>query len=90
MSQKMVLFPTFLPEWETALNQLLTFPAGTHDDFVDALAKIGQGLNIMTPAERDAPPPKDKLPYLWEPTYRGLKDSHNRMAFAKQLSKLDK
>ena len=52
MGAKMVLFPKFHPRWEEILNELLTFPAGLHDDFVDALAKLGQGLDKMTPASK--------------------------------------
>ncbi len=54
MAAKMVMFPKFLPNWEQAEHQLLTFPAGTNDDFVDALAKLGQGLAKMVPASAPA------------------------------------
>ena len=50
MGAKMVMFPSFLPEWGDALHEILTFPGGTHDDFVDTLAKFGQGLNLMNSA----------------------------------------
>lgn len=50
MQAKMVRFPEFAPDWEQAYHELLTFPGGLHDDFVDALAKLGQGLAKMTPA----------------------------------------
>ena len=39
-----VHFPRFVPWWEDARNQLLKFPYGAHDDFVDWLAHIGLGL----------------------------------------------
>ena len=48
---RMVMFPGFVPDWERALHEMLTFPAGTYDDFVDALSKLGQGLAKMNPAE---------------------------------------
>lgn len=44
MSHKRVHFPVFAPWWPDARNQLLKFPFGTNDDFVDWLAHIGQGL----------------------------------------------
>jgi hypothetical protein len=52
MAAKMVMFPTFLPGWERALHEILTFPNGLHDDFVDALSKLGQGIAKMNPARR--------------------------------------
>lgn len=39
-----VWFPEFAPWWPKARDQILKFPYGTHDDFVDALAYIGLGL----------------------------------------------
>lgn len=44
MSLKKVRFPRFAPWWSDARNQLLQFDSGAHDDFVDWLAHIGQGL----------------------------------------------
>ncbi|CDZ55094.1 phage terminase large subunit [Neorhizobium galegae] len=39
-----VFFPKDAVWTEKAINQMLGFPNGTHDDFVDALAYIGLGL----------------------------------------------
>jgi predicted phage terminase large subunit-like protein len=39
-----VYFPRNAPWVEKAINELMAFPNGTHDDFVDALAYIGLGL----------------------------------------------
>lgn len=58
MAAKTVLFPSYVPNWEAVLHQLLTFPNGTHDDFVDALAKLGMGLDKMIPATKTQPPPQ--------------------------------
>ena len=44
MAMRKVHFPRFVPWWEDARNQLLKFPYGAHDDFVDWLAHIGLGL----------------------------------------------
>ena len=44
MSMGKVHFPAFAPWLETAKQELLKFPSGRHDDFVDALAWIGLGL----------------------------------------------
>ena len=45
MKQRKVHFPSFASWWPEALHELLMFPNGTHDDFVAALAKFGQGLD---------------------------------------------
>jgi len=44
MSMRKVHFPAFAPWWPDAKNQLLKFPYGANDDFVDFLAHIGLGL----------------------------------------------
>ena len=44
MSMQKVFFPSFAPWFQDAKNQLLRFPAGANDDFVDWLAWIGLGL----------------------------------------------
>lgn len=49
-----VRFPRFAPWWPNAEQELLKFPAGRHDDFVDALAWIGIGLNLQTNAPAPA------------------------------------
>lgn len=49
-----VRFPKFAPWWPNAEQELLKFPAGRHDDFVDALAWIGIGLNLQTNAPAPA------------------------------------
>jgi predicted phage terminase large subunit-like protein len=48
---------TWYPEFR---SELLTFPAGKHDDQVDALGLIGQVLNRMT-AGKPIPPDAEKL-----------------------------
>jgi predicted phage terminase large subunit-like protein len=47
MSMGKVRFPRFAPWWEDAKRQLLKFPSVKNDDFVDALAWMGQGLSTM-------------------------------------------
>lgn len=57
----MVHFPKDALWTERAINELLAFPNGTHDDFVDALALIGFGLQYQyapkgkPKAKQDAP-----------------------------------
>lgn len=45
-----VYFPAKATWWPDARDQLLKFPYGAHDDFVDALAYIGLGMSAQTPA----------------------------------------
>lgn len=44
MAMGKVYFPSFAHWWPEAKDQILKFPNGAHDDFVDALAYIGLGL----------------------------------------------
>lgn len=44
MSMKMVHFPRWCHWWQAAKQEMLRFPNGTHDDFVDALSWLGIGL----------------------------------------------
>lgn len=61
MSQKMVMFPD-IPEMSQAEHEMLTFPGGTHDDFVDALAEIGRGLDkIIPPSTQNSNTGPDKF-----------------------------
>lgn len=53
MSMKKVYFPRFAPWWVDAKNQLLKFPYGANDDFVDFLAHIGLGLTKELAASPD-------------------------------------
>jgi predicted phage terminase large subunit-like protein len=41
--------------------ELLSFPAGAHDDQVDALGLVGQLLDIMVTGDKPAPPPPKKI-----------------------------
>jgi predicted phage terminase large subunit-like protein len=42
-----VRFPKFAPWWEQAEHEMLTFPGGKNDDFVDALALLGSHVHHM-------------------------------------------
>lgn len=55
-----VLFPIGTWWTERAVNELMAFPNGTHDDFVDALAYIGLGLPRQVKAS--APPKTSEVP----------------------------
>lgn len=47
MSMQMVRFPKFAGWFEKAKLELLKFPRGTHDDFVDALGLVGRSLHFL-------------------------------------------
>jgi hypothetical protein len=55
-----VYFPKDKLWTEKAIDQLLQFPNGTHDDFVDALSYIGLGLRSQF--KPSAPKTDDKEP----------------------------
>lgn len=58
MAMGRVYFPKGKPWVEKAINQLLAFPNGLHDDFVDAFAWIGLGLQSQVPVSRETKPDK--------------------------------
>lgn len=55
MAMRKVFFPRFAPWWVDARNQLLKFPYGANDDFVDWLAHIGLGLTKELSASSTKP-----------------------------------
>jgi phage terminase large subunit-like protein len=62
MSMLQVRFPKFASWWPEAEHELLHFPSGKTDDFVDFLAHIGMGLGKITSASRvKAKPEKETL-----------------------------
>lgn len=50
MSMGMVRFPTFAPWWGDAMDELLKFDRGRHDDFVDTLAHVGREIGRLVGA----------------------------------------
>ena len=52
VSMGKVFFPKYAPWTEKAVSEMMAFPNGTHDDFVDALAYIGMGLGSLFGAGR--------------------------------------
>lgn len=61
MAMGYVKIPRGAPWAERAVNEMLAFPNGLHDDFVDALAYIGLGLAGQVPVGKtntDKKPPK--------------------------------
>lgn len=71
MSAKTVMFPEYAPGFGDLLGQLMSFPNGTHDDAVDALANLGRGLDQMVRASKKVPftmpdaIPQERLTCRW-------------------------
>lgn len=58
MAMGKVKFPKFAGWWQDAKAELMKFPQGRHDDFVDWLAHIGMGLATQVGAQPELPKPK--------------------------------
>ena len=74
MSMLKVRFPKFASWWPEAEHELLHFPGGKTDDFVDFLSHIGLGLSrfIRVPAPKAATPETLDAPF--KPTLKWLKE----------------
>jgi hypothetical protein len=59
--------PTSAPWYTEFKSELLSFPAGKHDDQIDALGLIGQLLDQMTPGQNPKLPEKPKLDTGYRP-----------------------
>ena len=67
MMMMKVVFPGFVRWWPEAHDEMIKFPHGSHDDFVDTLSLIGIGLYKQR-AHRIAPKPLNapkQLTYGW-------------------------
>ena len=62
---RMAMLGLYLPygaDWIPDLrSELLSFPAGKHDDQVDALGLVGQLLDVISAGRKPTPPPESKL-----------------------------
>ena len=74
LAMGMVYFPSYAPWWMEARQELLQFPFGARDDFVDALAWIGVGLHIHATPKT----PRKKKPSTAVGTYGWVKESSRR------------
>lgn len=78
MAMGLVRFPTFASWWPDAEHELLTFPGGKTDDFVDFLSHLGMGLTSMARPVLEAQGPKPPEDPSWRPTLSWLKGVHER------------
>jgi predicted phage terminase large subunit-like protein len=74
MSLQRVRFPEFATWWEAAKHQMLTFPGGKNDDFVDFIAHLGMGINSITKSQKKTEPQEENLNVPWKPTFGWLKN----------------
>lgn len=82
MSMRKVRFPSWAPWFEEAKHQILTFPAGSKDDFVDTLSLIGLGLALQR-GSRAA----QRKPETREGTLGWLKEQSNRQRLLSELER---
>lgn len=89
MNQRKVFWPKFVNWWPAAEHELLSFPVGSHDDLVDALSEIGQGLDkivrVHIPVIVD-----EKLIHDFIPTLAWVKKSHNLLTLDQRYRTLDR
>jgi hypothetical protein len=60
MASEGLYVPTHASWYPAFRSELLSFPAGKHDDQVDALGLVGQLLDTMVVGEKPKPPEKPK------------------------------
>lgn len=72
------------PIWDKAVEEMLAFPNGTHDDFVDALAHLGLGLQSMFGRGKPAPLKKQSS----HGTFNWLKDNDKWIEAKRQSASL--
>ena len=78
MSMMKVKFPAFASWWPAAMHELLMFPGGKADDFVDFIAHLGMGINNMTRATTRAIPAREDLNVVRPMTLAWVKESHKK------------
>lgn len=76
-----VMFPKFTPWWNDAEDELMTFPGGKSDDFVDAFAHLCAGVHRMiTPGVKEVDvKEEDYLDKLMQPLTLGSLSKVKRM-----------
>ena len=62
-------------------HELLTFPAGKHDDIVDALGLVGQLLDRMSVGNKPEPPEKKKQEAGYRPYDFANSNGNNWMTY---------
>ena len=84
LSMGRVKFPAFADWWPQARHEMLMFPGGKHDDFVDFLAHLGMGINSMIKSRPATAVVSESLKSGPPITLRWVKDSHKKEQRSKQ------
>jgi hypothetical protein len=71
MALEGLYIPANAPWFAEFKRELLSFPAGKHDDQVDALGLIGQLLDQMVPGQKPKVPEKPKVESGYRPLSLG-------------------
>ena len=82
MAAGKVHFPSWPVWYQEARRQILTFPAGAKDDFVDTLSMVGLGLSLQTRAK-----PKKSSGTAAPGTFGALKAETRRRDIQRALAK---
>lgn len=85
MSAGRVHFPAFAPWYQKARRQILSFPAGSKDDFVDFLSMIGLGLQMQAAPRLGLPTSKEYAPGTFGHLKKQTRKADLRAALDKQL-----
>jgi len=78
MSMGMVLWPETAPWFQRAKREFLLFPNGKHDDFVDAAAHLGRGVQHMVSGTKQVLPVEFKQESGMNITMRSIKEFKSR------------
>ena len=82
MAAQKVFFPAFASWYQEARRQILTFPAGAKDDFVDTLSMVGLGLQMQVKAK-----PRKTSGTVKPGTFGALKKEAQRRDLKRELAK---
>lgn len=92
MSNRMVRFPKYTEWWPRAEHELLSFTGSggdKHDDFVDAVALIGLGLDKFVAPSANKAPVVENLNIDFVPTMRWMKGIEKQQSFVRKCRSLD-
>lgn len=84
MSLGRVRFPAFAHWWPDAVHELLTFPGGKTDDFVDFIAHLGMGIMSMRRSNRPKTPEVEELNVPFRLTMKDLRKTSEAIRRARE------